>query len=70
MILQAGRDLDFLHLAVQRVLHGIEQSLVLGSGILGGLLLLFGFQTQIAAVHVLELHSGVLALSILAGVAV
>ena len=70
MILQAGRDLDLLHLAVQRVLHGIEQCLVLGGGILGGFLLLLGFQTQITAVHVLELHGAVLALGILAGVAV
>ena len=70
MILQAGGDLDLLHLAVQSVLHGVEQCLVLGSGILGGLLLLLGLQTQIAAVHVLELHGAVLALGILAGVAV
>ena len=70
VILQAGGDLDLLHLAVQSVLHGIEQCLVLGGGILGGFLLLLGLQTQITTVHVLELHGAVLALGILAGVAV
>ena len=35
--LQAGRDLDLFHLAVQCVLHGIEQVLVLSGSVLGGL---------------------------------
>ena len=68
MILQAGGDLDFLHLAVQSSLHGVEQVLVLGGGILGGLLLFLGLKAQVTAVDVLELHGAVLALSILAGI--
>ena len=68
MILQAGGDLDFLHLAVQSSLHGVEQVLVLGGGILGGLLLLLGLKAQVTAVDVLELHGAVLALGILAGI--
>ena len=46
MILQAVEDLDLFHLAVQCVLHGIEQVLVLSGSVLGGLLLVLGLKAR------------------------